>query len=56
MVLPLGGHPHAAMFDAGTSRLAVLSPGPQPTAPAFITVISAAQPPQAVALPGPRPR
>ncbi|MDA3641318.1 hypothetical protein PFJ02_16045 [Mycobacterium xenopi] len=53
VVLPLGGHPHAAMFDAGTSRLAVLSPGPQPTAPAFITVISAAQPPQAVALPGP---
>ncbi|EUA42088.1 putative lipoprotein lppL [Mycobacterium xenopi 4042] len=26
VVLPLGGHPHAAMFDAGTSRLAVLSP------------------------------
>jgi sugar lactone lactonase YvrE len=53
MLLPLGGHPQAAIFDAATARLAVLSPGPQPAAPAAITLFGAAQPPRAVALPGP---
>ncbi|KMV21971.1 hypothetical protein [Mycobacterium heckeshornense] len=53
VVWPLGGHPQAAMFDAGTSRLAVLSPGPGPTAPAAITLFAAGQPPRAVTLPGP---
>ncbi|WP_372506529.1 hypothetical protein [Mycobacterium noviomagense] len=53
MVLPLGGHPQAATFDAATSRLAVLSPGPDPAAPSGITVVGTAQPPRSIALPGP---
>jgi hypothetical protein len=53
VVLPLGGHPQAAMFDAATSRLAVLSPGRDPAAPSDITVVGTAQPPRIIALPGP---
>ena len=63
-VRALGGHPQAAVFDARTHQLAVLSPGPDPTAPASIalfsdmqvgdTQVSAAQvAPRVVVLPGP---
>jgi len=53
VVLPLGGHPQAAVFDSATSRLAVLSPGPDPAAPSDIAVVGTAQPPRSIALPGP---
>jgi hypothetical protein len=53
-VRPLGGRPQAAIFDGGTQRLAVLVPGPDPAAPASVSVFGAAQaPPQVVGLPGP---
>lgn len=53
VVLALGGHPQAAMFDAATSRLAVLTPGSDSAAPSGITVVGTAQPPRSIALPGP---
>ncbi len=53
VVLPLGGHPQAAMFDAATSRLAVLSPSSDPATPSSIAVVGAAQPPRNIALPEP---
>jgi hypothetical protein len=50
-VLPLGGHPQAAVFDSATHQLAVLSPGSDPAAPASVALFGAA--PRLVALPGP---
>ncbi|MGH3524220.1 MAG: YncE family protein [Mycobacterium sp.] len=53
-VRPLKGRPAAATFDAGTSRLVVLSPGADPRTPATVTVFGAGQdPPRVIALPGP---
>ncbi|WP_083064980.1 YncE family protein [Mycobacterium arosiense] len=53
-VRPLAGHAAAAVFDAGTHQLAVLTPGADPTAPASITVFGNAQvTPRVVELPGP---
>ncbi len=56
-VLPLSGHPQAAVFDSGTRRLAVLSPPgslADPAAPGTVTVFGDAQvPPRVVTLPGP---
>ncbi|MDM4141104.1 MULTISPECIES: hypothetical protein [Mycobacterium] len=53
-VRPLAGHAAAAVFDGGTHQLAVLTPGPDPAAPASITVFGDAQvTPRVVELPGP---
>jgi hypothetical protein len=53
-VRPLGGHPQAAVFDSGARRLAVLTPGADPAAPASVSVFGDPQvPPQLIALPGP---
>ncbi|BCP37071.1 hypothetical protein MINTMi198_24410 [Mycobacterium intracellulare M.i.198] len=53
-VRPLPAHAAAAVFDAGTRRLAVLAPGSDPAAPGSITVFGEAQaPPRVVDLPGP---
>jgi len=50
-VLPLGGHPQAAVFDSATHQLAVLSPGSDPRhRPASPFLVP---PPRLVALPGP---
>jgi hypothetical protein len=54
VVRPLGGHPQAALFDARTAALAVLVPGPEPTAPPSLAVLGSGQPaPRIIALPGP---
>ena len=54
LVRPLPGRPQAAAFDGRTGLLAVVSPGPDSTAPASLTLIGAQQTPQrVVALPGP---
>ncbi len=54
VVLPLDGHPQAAIFDARTRRLAVLVPGAGASAPAGIAVVGAPGiPPHVIALPGP---
>ncbi|MDD4867679.1 MAG: hypothetical protein PHQ28_11355 [Mycobacterium sp.] len=51
-VRPLAGHAVAALFDAATHHLVVLSPGAGPRAPASITMFGAPQlPPRAVVLP-----
>jgi DNA-binding beta-propeller fold protein YncE len=53
-VRPLSGRPQAAIFDAGTAQLAVLSPGADPQMPAVVTVLgTGAAPPRTLALPGP---
>lgn len=52
-VRPLGGHPQRAVFDAGTRQLVVLSPGPDPAAPASIALIGAQAAPREIPLPGP---
>ncbi|ORB01320.1 hypothetical protein BST33_09055 [Mycolicibacter minnesotensis] len=53
-VRPLAGAATAAVFDAATGLLAVLSPGPDPQAPATVGLVGgSAKPPTAVALPGP---
>ncbi|OCB10418.1 YncE family protein [Mycobacterium intracellulare] len=53
-VRPLPAHAAAAVFDAGTRRLAVLAPGSDPAAPGSLTVFGDAQaPPRVVDLPGP---
>ncbi|MGV0992436.1 MAG: YncE family protein [Mycobacterium sp.] len=56
-VIPLGGHPDAALFDHGTSTLAVLTPGaPGTGAPeksAALTVLAGGGLPRTVPLPGP---
>ncbi|WP_343600372.1 hypothetical protein [Mycobacterium sp.] len=53
-VRPLAGHPQAAMFDERTRRLAVLTPGAHPAAPARLVVLGAgATSPIIVDLPGP---
>lgn len=54
VVLPLNGHPQAAIFDARTRQLVVLTPGGGPPSPASITVFGAPQiPPHVIGLPGP---
>ncbi|WP_081284924.1 hypothetical protein [Mycobacterium intracellulare] len=53
-VRPLPAHAAATVFDAGTRRLAVLAPGPDPAAPGSLTVFGDPQaPPRVVDLPGP---
>lgn len=53
-VRPLPAHATAAVFDAGTRRLAILAPGPDPAAPGSLTVFGDPQaPPRVVDLPGP---
>jgi sugar lactone lactonase YvrE len=52
MVRPLAGRAQAALFDARTSGLVVLS-GADPQTAATVTVFSAAGAPRTVALPGP---
>ncbi|GFG68218.1 hypothetical protein MKUB_57080 [Mycobacterium kubicae] len=53
-VQPLDGHPEQAQFDAGTAALVVLTPGPDPAAPAAITVLAKAPAaPRVTPLPGP---
>lgn len=52
MVRPLAGRAQAALFDARTSGLVVLS-GADPRTAATVTVFSAAGAPRTVALPGP---
>jgi len=53
-VRALGGHPQAAVFDARTHQLVVLSPGTEPAAPASIAIFSATHvSPRVVVLPGP---
>ncbi|WP_077090737.1 hypothetical protein [Mycobacterium rhizamassiliense] len=53
-VRPLAGHAAAAVFDDGTHQLAVLTPGPDPAAPAGLTVVGQAPAePRSIALPGP---
>jgi hypothetical protein len=53
-VVPLGGHPQAAVFDSGTRSLAVLCPGADPAAPANISVLGDVQSsPRVIGLPGP---
>jgi hypothetical protein len=52
-VRPLPGHPQTALFDGRTGLLAVLSPGPDATAPASLTVLGPQQTSQrVVVLPG----
>jgi hypothetical protein len=54
VVHPLAGHPQAAIFDAGSSALVVLTPGADRQAPSTATVIgSAGGPPRTIALAGP---
>jgi outer membrane protein assembly factor BamB len=54
LVRPRPGRPQAAAFDGRTGLLAVVSPGPDSTAPASLTLIGAQQTPQRViGLPGP---
>jgi outer membrane protein assembly factor BamB len=54
LVRPLPGRPQAAAFDGRTGLLVVVSPGPDSTAPASLTLIAAQQTPQRViGLPGP---
>jgi outer membrane protein assembly factor BamB len=54
LVRPLPGRPQAAVFDGRTGLLAVVSPGPDSTAPASLTLTAAQQTPQRViGLPGP---
>ena len=52
-VMPLGGRPQAALFDARTASLVVFAPGPDPRAAATLTVFGPSGPPRPVALPGP---
>ncbi len=53
-VRPLPGRPQTALFDGRTGLLAVVSPGPDRTAPASLTVLSSQQTSQRViGLPGP---
>ncbi|MCV7242351.1 hypothetical protein H7J83_06270 [Mycobacterium mantenii] len=53
-VRPLAGSAAAAVFDAGTHQLAVLTPGADPAAPASVTVFGGPQvTPHVVGLPGP---
>ncbi|KBZ60408.1 hypothetical protein K875_03351 [Mycobacterium [tuberculosis] TKK-01-0051] len=53
-VRPLAGHAAAAVFDGATHRLAVLTPGNGPTAPASLTIFGDPQAaPRVVELPGP---
>lgn len=51
-VLPLGGHPQAALFDDRTSSLVVLTAGAAPQAPATLTLFGPSGPPRTVVLPG----
>lgn len=55
VVAPLGGHPQSALFDPGTHQLMVLSPGPDPAAPANISLFGGkpGDPPRTIVLPGP---
>jgi hypothetical protein len=54
VVHPLGGHPQAAIVDHRTAALAVLVPGPKPTAPPSLAVLDGGQPsPRIIELPGP---
>lgn len=51
---PLEGSPRAAIFDDRTAALALLAAGPDPAAPATVTVLRSAQsPPRVIGLPGP---
>lgn len=53
-VRPLQISPRAAVFDAGTSQLLMLTPGAGPQAPAAVTIVGAASaPPRTITLPGP---
>lgn len=50
-VLPLGGHPEAAVFDTATATLAVFTPGAGPQAPAALTLFGRSGAPRPLALP-----
>jgi outer membrane protein assembly factor BamB len=53
-VRPLAGHPQAAIFDARTAQLVILTSGSTASAPASITVMGSQQTPSRVIdLPGP---
>lgn len=52
-ILPMAGRPQAALFDDRTGSLVVLSPGPDASAAATVTVFGAAVVPRTVTLPGP---
>jgi DNA-binding beta-propeller fold protein YncE len=54
VVRPLAGTPQAATFDAVGAALVVLSPGPEPAAPAVLTVFGGGNGPgRVIELPGP---
>lgn len=50
-VLPLGGHPEAAVFDPATGSLAVFTPGAGEQAPAALTLVGRSGAPRQLALP-----
>jgi sugar lactone lactonase YvrE len=53
VVRPLPGRPRAAMFDATTSSLVVLTPGADAQSPATVAVFAAGGAQRTIALPGP---
>jgi hypothetical protein len=54
LVRRLDGHPQAAIFDAHTAHLVMLTSGPAPTAPANLALLGSQQTsPRMVPLPGP---
>lgn len=52
LVLPLGGRPQSAVYDAGTASLVVFTPGPAPQSPASLAVFGRSGSPRTVTLPG----
>ncbi|WP_163803885.1 YncE family protein [Mycolicibacterium anyangense] len=52
-ILPLGGRPEAAVFDARTASLAVFTAGTDPRAAATVTVVAPARAPRVITLQGP---
>jgi hypothetical protein len=52
-VLPLGGHPQAAIFDERTGSLAVFTPGADPQSAATLTLFGVSGVPRELTLPGP---
>jgi hypothetical protein len=52
-VRPLGGHPQAAVFDAATASLAVVSSGTDSRSTSLLTLFGASGPARTVVLPGP---
>lgn len=52
-ILPLGGRPQTALFDATSAALAVFTPSPDPAGPATVTVLNGSGAPRVVTLGGP---